>query len=368
MPKHKETGNLDCYDGETEILTKNGWMKFPELPRNLPVLTLNPSTLTAEWRLPYKYTNQPYQGPMYLILSKKLDLLITPEHNFLIENRKGKLKTRSIKDISQHQDRIPAHCNWVGKDIPLLTDDMCALIGFYLAEGCAYGVSGGNRYNRGWPVFFSQTEGPKGGDKGDVRKQFTQILHRLNYKYRETKIGLSIQNKDLWELLYPLGNKYTKYIPRDWLDLPSNKLRTLLHWMILGDGVIRRTNSSGESERAYYTVSKTLADNTQELAIKTGASANISIKPLKSSTLSCGRIITPTVPLYEVRLYRNKYNYFRDTKESYITQQYFKGQVHCIGVDNHIIMVRRDKKICWSGTMEHGDSITPVEEEQIQTG
>ena len=337
----------DCYDAETEILTQQGWVRFADLPRDVDVLTLNPETLKAEWHRPYKYVDQAYEGPMYRVASGRLDLMVTPDHKFLVENRNGKRKIKRIEDVSTHQDRIPARCGWDGVDSSAMSDEMCAIAGFYLAEGCAYGVAGGDRSNRGWPVFFSQTEGVKGGLKGDVRADFKKILNTAGFTYRENKIGLNVQSKALHDLLSPLGNKYTKRIPRDWLDLPAAKLRIMLHWMLMGDGSVR------DRDIRYYTVSRGLADDVQELAIKAGFSANIVEKKQTVSQIN-GRDIVPTVPLWEVRIYRNEFNCFRDSKESYISDEWYAGRVYCVGVQNHVVMVRRNGKMCWSGNTLRG--------------
>lgn len=351
----------DCYDEQTEVLTDDGWKRFSDLSKKERVLTLNPETKKAEWHKPTRYIEQNYDGPMYRVASKRLDLLVTPNHKFFVENRKGTRKFREIENISTHQDRIPARCGWDGIDIPDLTEDMCAIIGLYLAEGCAYGVNGGNRKDRGWPVFFSQTKGIKGGLKGNVRDQFKQILDRAGFNYRETPIGLNVQNKALYELLFPLGTKYTKRIPRAWLDLPSHKLKVILHWMLMGDGNIR------EKGLQYYTVSRGLADDVQELAIKAGYSASIVQKPQAENYPEIrGRQIKSNAPLWEVRICRNEFNYFRDSKENYVSQEWYTGKVRCVEVQNHVIMVRRNDKICWSGNSLRGVALDLVVIDEAQ--
>lgn len=347
----------DCYDEQTEILTRDGWVKFSDMKKGVEVLTLNPKTNKAEWKVPYKYVDQAYEGPMYRIASKKLDLLVTPEHKFLVDTVKGERKLKPIEEINHYYERIPASVDWDGVDDSSITDDHCALLGFYLAKGSCATDDRASKDNH--EVVFSQTPGDKCGLKGDVRSEFKDVLTRLGYSYRETQTSLVVCDKELRNQLKPLGNKYVKRIPKNYLELPPAKLRTILAWMLTGDGSARLNDIS------YYTVSKELADDLQELAIKSGLSARISIKSQNECEID-DRLIKATTELYQVHIFRNRYNYFRDSKESYITKEWYNGRVYCVGVENHVIMVRRNGKACWSGNTLRGVGIDFIVLDEVQ--
>ena len=85
----KSGDNPDCYDEQTEILTENGWKFFRSLSKNEKVMTLNQETYALEWKLPYRYINEEYNGLMFSLNSGKLDLLVTPNHRFFIESENG---------------------------------------------------------------------------------------------------------------------------------------------------------------------------------------------------------------------------------------------------------------------------------------
>jgi hypothetical protein len=324
---------------------------FSALDRTEQVLTLHPQTLTAEWKTPIRYVDEEYEGPMYRVWNEKLDLLVTPNHRFLIQSGKGVRKFKTLGEMSFH-DKIPASANWIGEDSTISEDD-CALMGIYLAEGCAAGCSGGTTAlaNGDYTVYFSQTEGIKGGTKGDVRAQIHELLTRMGFSVKESPIGLFVRNKELWEKLRPLGNRYEKRIPKDYRNLPPEKLKILLHWMLLGDGVIR------DREQIYYTTSKQLADDVQEIAVKCGRAAQIRVKDYSPSQIN-GRWIRPTCPLYAVTIFRTQYNHLRNTKHgSYVSTDHYKGRIYCLEVENHVILVRRNGKICWSGNSLYGEDV-----------
>jgi hypothetical protein len=71
----------ECYDEETEILTKDGWKLFKDLDAEEEVLTLNPETKAQEWQKPVKYLEYDYSDAMFeLTLGDGSQLLVSPEH------------------------------------------------------------------------------------------------------------------------------------------------------------------------------------------------------------------------------------------------------------------------------------------------
>ena len=78
-----ETG-LSCYDKKTELLTENGWKKFTEVSYKDKVCTLNSKTGKIEFQKPTKIHNYSYKGKMYRLKTKRVDLLVTPNHNLLV--------------------------------------------------------------------------------------------------------------------------------------------------------------------------------------------------------------------------------------------------------------------------------------------
>ena len=355
----KGSDRPDCYDEQTEILTSEGWKRFQDLNRTEKVLTLNPDGLQAEWQRPYKYVDQAYSGKVYRLKARgSLDLVVTPGHNFLVRSSKGKLKLKTVEELSLSGDSIPAKTGWVGRDNPAISEDMCALMGFYLAEGTAYGNCGGDitKRNGNYEVFFAQTPGAKGGIKGDVKAQFRLILERLGYTVRDRGDGFSIYNKALWQSLLPLGNKYHKRLPQEYKDLPVNKLQLILDWFIKGDGSIRLKEGRTKPDIVMYSVSKGLLDDLQEIAIKCGWSANLTLKHPAGPCTIMGRE-SYNVNCYQLQLRHSQYKRFSSSRKSYISEEAYTGRIGCVGVRNHVVMVRRNGIATWSGNTLRGSGL-----------
>ena len=160
-----ETG-LSCYDEKTEVLTDNGWKKFSEVQSHDKICTLNPNNNKIEFQKPIRKFVYDYKGKMYRLKTKRVDLLVTPNHKLFIKpgdprNSKpfclkeaqflfGKSKQFKKDGIWIGKDKkyfiLPAvkikHCNryYVGfrnkkeKQIPM--KDWLKFFGFWIAEGC----------------------------------------------------------------------------------------------------------------------------------------------------------------------------------------------------------------------------------------
>jgi len=337
----------DCYDDKTEILTEDGWKRFADVGQTEKVATMT-EDFEFEWRKPTRYIDEYYEGEMYRFSNRDQDLLITPNHKFFVHTRKGAKKHKRVDNISQ-QDRIPMQVDWKGKDTK--THAEMAIMGFYLAEGSAYDNDGGDITSRdgNYSVTFCQSPGEKGDMKGDVYNEFKELLEGEGYKVHERKgVGLEVLCKELWEEMRPLGNCKEKYIPKEYKEQSPEKLQTLIKWMINGDGSVR------ERDKVYYTTSKQLADDFQEVVVKSGLSANVKKKDQVPSEIN-GRTVTPSNDfIYAVAVHRNKYSHFQSSKKDYLSKEHYKGHVYCVEVPNHTILVRRNGKMCWSGNSLRG--------------
>lgn len=345
--------NPDCYDSETEVLTDQGWKLFADLDRTERLFAADPEAFVGSFQRPTCYIDQPYCGPMVAIHSKKIDLLVTPNHKLVVRSRKsGRRVLKTARELSCN-DAIPAAAGFDGIDDPAITADHCALMGFFLAEGSAYGSRGGDITKRrgNYEVVFCQTVGVKGGTKGDVRTAFKAVLQRLGYNPRENKIGLYLTNKALWQQLRPLGNAHTKRIPTAYKNLPPAKLRVLLHWMLMGYGSLR--GGIGRSlERVYYTVNRGLADDVQEIAAKAGFGSTL--RSRVGSGVIKGRAIQSSGPMWHVSIFHSQAIQLRNPRGSYISEQHYDGRVYCVEVPGHLVLVRRHGRVCWSGNSLRG--------------
>ena len=369
----------NCYDDQTEILTRRGWRLFRDLDASDAVMTRSAGGI-AEWQRPTRIITAPYDGEMVALNNKRVDLCVTPEHRMLIERRRGAAgrgkwnrkaaarlgKTSLPKEMWEtaanlrSHDTIPAWTIWTGIDDEAWTMDRCALLGFYLAEGSALGNASTDEHRRrlvkrgGYRINFAQTPGQKGGNKGDVRRAFEGVLNRLDYKWRSHPTGLRMWDKTLWAELVQLGDKYTKFIPIAAKALPAAKLRELLRWMVLGDGSSRRND-----DWVYFTASRRLADDVQEIAIKCGWNATISERVQKPYPRPTSRIGGGLLYLVKIQK-RGRSHYLGGPGGSYLKRVAYSGMVYCVSVPNRTVLVRRNGKPLWCGNSLYGEDVYGV--------
>lgn len=351
----KGTNNPDCTSDDTEILTHLGWKLFSELDKTELVATVNPETYEIEYQQPTRYIKDWYEGKMYHLESKAIDALVTPNHRFFIESRKGARRFKTLDKVSS-SDGIPSPplWKWSGENPNDVTLNDCALMGMYLADGCANGNMGGRMPGSkkgSFGVHISKTQGIKGGRKGDVFEKYKDVLDNTGMNYHTHEKGFTLYSKGLWERFFPLGNCHTKYIPEEYKNLPLEHLECLLHYMVLGDGII----GSEFGEIVYYTTSKQLADDVQEVSMKCGYSANVYEKKQATCLLKDGRVIQPSAKLWQVCLRRRKTSRFFDSDlQPYFKEVDYSGYVYCVEVPNSTIIIRRNGKACLSGNSLRG--------------
>jgi hypothetical protein len=351
------TDNFDCYDDKTEILTHQGWKLFKDISENEIVATLQDNSLV--YTQISKKVEYDYDGAMYHVQSKSIDLLTTPEHKYYVQSRKGIRKFRKIKDINDYNDKIPATCQWEGNHLDSFTlpeikrsnfdrsqyqhqvfkiEDWCAFMGIFLSEGSVY--CGKKDYR----VYISQSNAahPK------IVEEIKNLLNRMCLHFYYDSHNFLINNKQLYEYLKQFGKCDEKYIPRDLLELSPKYLTILKDWLIKGDGYIQKGG-----QELYYSTSKQLIDDFQELIIKLGLSGNIRIKEQSVGYIK-DRKINSTKTIYALCIRKSKYKYFRKTKSTYISKEHYTGKIYCVDVPNHVIKVRRNGFEVWCGNSIRG--------------
>ncbi|NCN53268.1 hypothetical protein GW950_02265, partial [Candidatus Wolfebacteria bacterium] len=373
MAVHQSFMNYKCYDDKTEILTENGWELFKDLIPNERVATLRNKYL--EYVKPTKYYEYQYNGILYGVTSKFLDFQVTPNHNMYVSKRRdSKFKLIPINQIDfnprifrhwrfkrdgrwrgreqeffalpEYHSKyiIPSHFNGQGI-LPEITrtyykprlkikmDLWLEFLGYYLSEGC---VSNDNRGN--YRVFISQK-------KSLNRDKIERCLEKLPWKFFVVEQGFLIANKQLWNYLRQFGHAKDKFISREILELSSRQLKVLFDALMLGDGSGFRVSEHGIDNRgypkslSYFTISKTLADEFQELCLKVGMASSLFIKNENRNN-----------NIYRIGINSNsKQGSNVCLGKHQIVQKKYSGKVYCVEVPTHVIYVRRNGKAFWCG-------------------
>jgi predicted phage terminase large subunit-like protein len=343
-----------CFDDKTEVLTNNGWKLFKDLDKGVDlVATLNPETDEIEYQKPIRYIEKDYKGEMIGVNHPTIDFLVTPDHNMYFKRNISKnYKIEKVDDIYGMCGHFKKNGVWKGvnKEKIVLNEvryrnnfienrkeidmgDFLEFLGFFIADGSVSSRFGIN-FNC---VSLSQSEKVN----SDKCVLIREILNKLPYKYIERKnkdgvIDFRIHSSQLANFVSQCGLKAReKKIPAFVKELSPILIRRFLDGFHMGDG-----SYNNHGSKCYYTSSKQLADDIQELIIKVGSTANVNSRITNTVNPTGKKYRTTTYNLTEFNLGRCEP--FVSKKNWYKTD--YDGKVYCVEVPNHVIYVRRNGK------------------------
>lgn len=136
LEKFAGTSRHFCVDEDTKALTKRGWLLHTEITTDDEILTVNPETKRNEW-LPveYIYRGEEHNSLTRLYSRNNIDVMITPEHKWLVYNKKTKktylTETKNLKTSEQ----IIIHGSEVDQKTEIYADEFVQLVGWVVTDG-----------------------------------------------------------------------------------------------------------------------------------------------------------------------------------------------------------------------------------------
>ena len=348
-----KSNNRACYSADTETLTERGWRKFEEVEPGERIATVNPDTLGMEFHEPTALYVYPYEGDMVRINTKTTDVLVTPDHDMWVSpSGKREYRKRKAEELIGKQVELQASvpsCEGGTEQTtftlpyagPLLVgagsggitvqmDDWLELLGYYISEG---GLSHRHRHIDSYLFTLAQNH-------GRVCDNIQSVLDRLPFKSTRYPPNESdpcqrwnVFGRDLWTWLFENvgGRCGDKRIPRQFMAMNRRQSRILFDALMDGDGSWDKRDNRVSGQ--YYTTSKALADDVQELAFRLGYNAAVR----DHYDAHGNRARAYRVSIVERDVYR--------TIETAVTKEPYDGVVYCFSVPNHLFVTRRNGKI-----------------------
>lgn len=352
---------LCCYSKDTEVFTNEGWKLFSDLSGKELILTRKSDGQT-EWA---KITNQQkykYKGDLLNFKNRNIDLLVTPDHKFPLlpstnyesplarksEGLKDGYRWVKAQDLKTSAYEIPRFFEWEG-DAELTKKysiHFVKLLGWFLSEGsCCISKEKDNRQKK------------DGGYNSNIQTKHKIDIYQSsdNAEYEEIKKTIikcgyhpvkntrswRIYNKELCEYFAQFGKQSERFIPHEIKQLPSEYLEALLYVLIKGDGTFY------ETEMRYYTTSKQLANDVQEIAYKCGYGASIHYQESRVNPFDKDKKVLPQWWVYIFGQNRNGIKLNSVIKD--VQKIPYDDYVYDITVEkNHTLWVRRNNKAVWS--------------------
>lgn len=291
---------FDCYSEDTEFLTDKGWKLFDSITDDCLLATVcikenmvSRRFLGIEYQKPIDKFDSLYSGAMYNITGTHLDSLVTPNHRMLF--RKSERKSHKkykwvLEEAAMLPDTfdilfapIPRKTTFSNKELfvglPIPIHAYLSLMGWYLSDGCAMFDTDGDMSLKS--ITISQK--PDGKLSGYMKKwnnKYCKIANSSIHTYirkpnefnpiEHQEMILSIRNCDIINnIINDCNYKENKRIPRYIFGLSKSLLECLLFALIRGDGT-KREHKTKDNSYIYYSKSKNLADDVQELALIAG--------------------------------------------------------------------------------------------------
>lgn len=344
--RHGNKGII-CFSNDSEVLTDNGWIRWPDLGRQERICTRNPDTGEIEYQRPTNYIVRHYRGKMYLYEGRRLNLCVTPEHNHYVRTRRGQFHLESAESCFglprihlrtglwkgsgldciriEGRPRESQHKIDYSEDLALDADLFLELFGFWITEGHLSGD---------YYAVLSQSKEAH----PETYDRIVEVVEGLGFIPTLSPTTISIADVRLVGWLKKFGKSHDKYIPRTFLDLCPRQLRIMADAIFQGDGGVYYREKDNHIRYELFTSSRRLADDYQELALKMGFSANVKPQPGEYGTE------------YVVR-WSLKDEVWTNNDNRYDNEQWidYDNMIYCVEVPNHIIYVRRKGIPVWSG-------------------
>lgn len=364
FPRRPASFYHSCYDAETEVLTGRGWLPFPELREDDEVFCRDLSSPVARYERPTAIVTHDYNGMMYRLRGRRLDLLVTPNHRMMtctLLSEKGKPKAEKrarfqlAREIYHSVNAYSTVVEWTSKDeierfmLPACIYNASAsrkekvveaksipgdlwleFFGWFLAEGHA----------RQYYTSITQKDGPVADRIGALCRAVAEHIGANTGTHTNTKgiVDWRIHSKQLCEYLRDFGLSVDHYVPRWVMNLSRRQIEMVLWPLVTGDGT-----KSGRGH-TFYTISKRLADDVQEMALKCGWASTTSSVRRKKTTYNRTEYTVSVAPSRCIQVNQTTNGQINDTWQEY------DGRVYCCEVPGDgVIMVRRNGRPMWCG-------------------
>lgn len=350
---------------EGEVLTPNGWVDIRDMKVGDSVYTVLSDRTLQETVVDQVHSSY-YDGVLMQVNARGLFMECTPEHKVAVlsdtkqHRNTGKFSLkpfnkmpgsaailRTISWEGAYVDKFvlphyPAKRLKLKQPAELPIDLFVEFLGWFLSEGHALMQNTSPKHK---VVGISQM-------KKEGKTRIRNLLKECGFSFRENKGGFNIFSPAWWNYLRQFGKSRQKFIPAWIKNLPPAQLQILFDALMAGDGH-RVSATSGQ----YYTISKRLADDVAEIAVKLGYIIYTSsrTRPNRIGESYCINFCKNRKGGTEILTGQHLYDVDTRTKrKSDIREIPYAGKVYCIGIkDTHSFVIRQRGSVWVSGNSFH---------------
>ncbi|MDE2103023.1 MAG: phage portal protein [Patescibacteria group bacterium] len=338
-----------CFPGDTEVLTRNGWVRWDEVADDAEFATRSKEG-KLQWQRALGFVRENHSGELIQFGNRLQTITVTPNHRMLGRMvprgrtvRRGGMRrepvefmeARDVMALTTHEFKVPATSEWDGELPGALAevgrrrfawDDWAAFLGLWFTQGsfcdanktaCAQIVQakqrGQNRYLK-----------------------IGRLLHRMGIAVVAKNDRFVFGDADVCTSLRDLGVGELLHVPACVKNAPPLVIKVLIEWMC-SDAPMR-----GAHKRKCVTDHALLAGEMQELFQKIGSSAIVTPRQRAGKTVG---YVVEEVPRDEITIAAAG---TRDGVRS-ATRVPFDGMIYCAMVPNGTLYCREKGRPFWSG-------------------
>ena len=337
-----------CYDDHSEVLTDSGWKAWPDVSGDELF-----ATRTIDGRLEYqpalRLVRKEYRGHMIGFKGMSLDLMVTPDHRVLASEmttlagrRRPLYHLRPAHSVLWRSHRHVTTASWSGEALEYFQfdgqrfrpDALLRLVGFFIGDG---NLSPSDH------IVFNLRKAREIRFLNGIAAEAGLELREWRNRHLAVPIGPGLRT-----LFAECYSNRQKVIPSRLLGLSASLLQALYEGLMESDGSVQ-VRPGRADKHSYYTTSKRLADQVQELALKLGRSASLRPHETVPGDGHYGSLPRWRVTIYNERNSRPALCRTRSAANAQMGVELYDGLIHCVEVPNHTLYVRRNGYPVWSG-------------------
>lgn len=332
--KRKRTQAKSCFSGDTEILTKNGFVEFKMYDGITPVAQYNIETQEISYVDPLDFRMIPNQK-VCVFENENTSLKLTPNHECIIQVQNGKkyMKKVTFEELAGHGQSKYAWVNagyYKYEKCWFIKDDVTRLIACFVADG-SYSAS--------------KTQIRFGFTKKRKIERFRNLVDRLGVDYDEKVQGkLKVTYFTISDFDYVCNMKRYCTADKTLLKPAMTELNPLVyleeasHW----DGHVNHTNLITVSS-----TNRSTLDSMQIMAVQSGVRARL--YKVKDERDNVSDTWTLTYNMNKKPLSR-----FESKDIDLRTHHNTNHNVYCVTVPEHNIVIRHNGKVSIQGNCNFG--------------
>lgn len=304
----------NCFTGATEILTPNGWVRFDQLEKGVPVAQY--ANGEVSFVVPTGYVAHPFSGNLVHNQTRAINLLTTPEHRCLVINRNtGAEQVYAAADFPEDHIQLHAATYAGGQGLPLTDTEIRFLVaaqadGSWHDGGLDFTFSRSRKVARFAELFGTKPEEKKAA----TEKTGSRFRVRLGKTHALTQVA---------QHYLGAAKEFGSWV----LALSRAQLDVFIQELDYWDGLFTRKDTSV----TYTTTSKTSADWVQTAYALSGTRARM------VAYKAAGNRLNQT---WRVQAPKGRAHSFTTNRQQTLVP--FSGQVYCVTVPSGFIMVRHE--------------------------